>query len=307
MRRELSESGAQLKPSNGRRRSGRPLAQAPWTLAFSKRGIPDAAREATVIDRRARLMSSRDASASYDSAGLLPPPSSERRYAPARTTASVSGRRGTERLQGATDRSSESPGAHECSATAAVVSPRLADGCFTPAMHKPSRSRPRHLPRYCFSTALGRPPARSDRPASAVRLIAMRGMESCRSCQRLGALLLCRVGHAASDAWDQREGGVRIPTPSGGCRLMLCALALCEGAREDSDRGSALLPSGFAPDSRVRRRCVCTIAFPAGRAHARDRYGDIGSRIRLRPGGAFYAHDQSVNTTDLGRHMTLED
>ncbi len=27
-------------------------------------------------------------------------------------------------------------------ATAPVVSPRLADGCFTPAMHKPSRSRP---------------------------------------------------------------------------------------------------------------------------------------------------------------------
>ncbi len=41
----------------------------------------------------------------------------------------------------------------------------------------------RHLPRYCSFTALGRPPARSDRPASAVRVIASRGMESCRSCR----------------------------------------------------------------------------------------------------------------------------
>ena len=59
-------------------------------------------------------------------------------------------------------------------ATAAVVSPRLADGCFTPA----SRSRPGHPPRYSFSTASAHLRPGSDRPALAVDVIGMRGMES---------------------------------------------------------------------------------------------------------------------------------
>jgi hypothetical protein len=36
----------------------------------------------------------------------------------------------------------------------------------------------RHPPRYCFSAAIGRPPARSDRPASADRVIGLRGKRS---------------------------------------------------------------------------------------------------------------------------------
>jgi hypothetical protein len=50
-------------------------------------------------------------------------------------------------------------------ATASVVLPRLADGCFSPAMQEPSRPRPGHPPRYCFSTASADPsgPERSSR------------------------------------------------------------------------------------------------------------------------------------------------
>jgi hypothetical protein len=64
-------------------------------------------------------------------------------------------------------------------ATASVVSPQPADGCFTPAMHKPSRSEAGGIrPAIAFSAASADPPARSDRPALAVRVIGLRGKQS---------------------------------------------------------------------------------------------------------------------------------
>ena len=69
------------------------------------------------------------------------------------------------------------PRAGDAYATASVVSPRLADGCFSPAMHKPSRSRPAASAALLLHYGVGRPPARSDRPALAVRVIGLRGNE----------------------------------------------------------------------------------------------------------------------------------
>ena len=68
------------------------------------------------------------------------------------------------------------PRAGDAYATASVVSPRLADGCFSPAMQKPSRSRPASAA-LSLHYGVGRPPARSDRPALAVRVIGLRGNE----------------------------------------------------------------------------------------------------------------------------------
>jgi hypothetical protein len=64
-------------------------------------------------------------------------------------------------------------------ATHSVVSPRPADGCFGAAMHKPSSSRPTAsaaplLSRWRRPT----PKAKSNRPASAMRVIATRGEQS---------------------------------------------------------------------------------------------------------------------------------
>jgi hypothetical protein len=51
-------------------------------------------------------------------------------------------------------------------ATASIVSLRLADDCFDPAMHERGRWCRRQPPRYCFSTAsVGPSIPRSERPA----------------------------------------------------------------------------------------------------------------------------------------------
>ena len=47
-------------------------------------------------------------------------------------------------------------------------------GCFTPAMHKSTRSRPAASARYCFSTRRPTPRARVDRRGSAIRTIGSR-------------------------------------------------------------------------------------------------------------------------------------
>ena len=81
----------------------------------------------------------------------------------------------------ATIQASGSAVADRCSATASVVAPRRADGCFSPVMHKPSRSRPAPPRHYRSSAASAGPPAQSDRPVLAVRVIGLRGTQSCRS------------------------------------------------------------------------------------------------------------------------------
>jgi hypothetical protein len=68
-------------------------------------------------------------------------------------------------------------------ATASRVSRWRADGCFTPAMSKPRRSRPSGSARYCFSTRRPTPRARIDRRGSAIRVSGSRraitGIASC--------------------------------------------------------------------------------------------------------------------------------
>ena len=60
-------------------------------------------------------------------------------------------------------------------ATLSVVSPQRADGCFTPAMQEPSRSRPEASATLPLLYAIGRPPrARIDRRGSAVGAIGSR-------------------------------------------------------------------------------------------------------------------------------------
>jgi len=82
-------------------------------------------------------------------------------------------------------------------ATASVVSARLADDCFGRAMHKRCRRCRRQPQRYCFPTGSGGPSVpRSDRPGSAVRVMALREEQSPASWSR--SLLLCHVrDHAA--------------------------------------------------------------------------------------------------------------
>jgi len=58
-----------------------------------------------------------------------------------------------------------------------LFSPRLADGCFSPAMHKPSRSKPAASAALLLLYGIGRPPGPSDRTALAVRAIGFRGNE----------------------------------------------------------------------------------------------------------------------------------
>ena len=83
----------------------------------------------------------------------------------------------------ATEHCSASACAGHSFATASLVSRWRGDGCFTPAMHKPSRSRPAGSARYCFSTRRPTPRARIDRRGSATRVIGSRraiaGFASC--------------------------------------------------------------------------------------------------------------------------------
>ena len=70
---------------------------------------------------------------------------------------------------------SAGPTLDACFATASVVSPRPADDCFSPAMHKRGSVVPAAtaalLLLYGFGRSLG---PRSDRPGLAVRVIAIR-------------------------------------------------------------------------------------------------------------------------------------
>jgi len=84
-------------------------------------------------------------------------------------------------------------------ATASLVSRSRRDGCFTPAMHKPSRSRPSGSARYRFSTRSPTPRARIDRRVSAIRVSGSRraiaGVASCppllcHGCSNTGGRLL---------------------------------------------------------------------------------------------------------------------
>ena len=112
--------------------------------------------------------------------------------------------------------------------TAAVVWPRLADGCFSPAMQKPSRSRSAASAALLLLYGIGGPPARSDRAALAVRVIGMRGTQPCRSSEpdegfrsrtdRPGASAsTCRsqaATPAAASLRDERDGRHSTTAPS---------------------------------------------------------------------------------------------
>ena len=127
----------------GRRRGLLPLSM---QLSSARRGPPAASR------RRSRRSSGRGLGDRFD------PQAASR---PATALATI--------------QHSAAAGASLRFATASVVSPRLVDGCFSPAMHKPSRSRPGACAALLLPHGVGRPPARSDRPASADRAIGMRG------------------------------------------------------------------------------------------------------------------------------------
>jgi hypothetical protein len=65
--------------------------------------------------------------------------------------------------------------------TIMFFSPRVADGCFSPPMHQPSRSRPAESAAHCFLGGIGPTRARSDRPAGSAGVIAMRGIRVSRN------------------------------------------------------------------------------------------------------------------------------
>ena len=71
------------------------------------------------------------------------------------------------------------------------------DGCFTPAMHRPSRSRPAGSAHYCFSTRRAYPRTRIERRGSAIPVIGSRraiaGIASCPP-------LLCHARDRAASA-----------------------------------------------------------------------------------------------------------
>ncbi len=93
-------------------------------------------------------------------------------------------------------RSCESHDPRHRNATAAVISQRLAEDCFSPAMQKPSRSRPAASAALPLLHPLPwpAPPARSDGPASAVHVIGMHGRS------RAAAPIWRRSGAIASPA-----------------------------------------------------------------------------------------------------------
>jgi hypothetical protein len=140
-------------------------------------------------------------------------------------------------------------------ATASVVAPRLADDCFSPAMHKRGRSVPAAtaalLPLYGIRRSLG---PRSDRPGSAVRVIAIRRTQSpaltrlrrsLRHARASGGWLLLSAGDRLEDdcSFDVAERRsswpLRARGPTAGCRRPLnCpAIQRCR-VRVDADAAS---------------------------------------------------------------------
>jgi hypothetical protein len=90
-------------------------------------------------------------------------------------------------------------------ATASLVSRWRGDGCFTPAMRTPSRSRPSGSARYCFSTRRATPQARIDRRGSAIRVSGWRraiaGIASCPPLLCHGSSHHGRGARSRSSSW----------------------------------------------------------------------------------------------------------